>query len=174
MSNLRLLKKIVVSSSVNSVNLDNVFSEEYDKYIIKMNNVQTSSATYLHGRVIDFSGRSVGTGKYDYATGYCPSTGSAFTEERGVSEIEWESLGFQGAGADYYGSYDMTISNPADSTKYTFYQSHCVGIRNTPAIYLWKSVGVYKEFEPIGGLELFPRAGTLDGGVFHVYGIGRN
>ena len=174
MSNIRLLKKTIVSSSVNSVNLDNIFSEDFDKYIININNLHTSSATYLHGRVIDFSGRSANTAEYNYATLYSPSTSTSATEERGVNKTEWESLGYQGAGADYNGMYNITISNPADSTKYTFYQSHCVGVRSTPAVYLWKSVGMYSDFEAIGGLELFPRAGTLDGGVFHVYGVGRN
>jgi hypothetical protein len=174
MSNQRLLKKVEITSTVNSINIDDVFSEEYDKYIINMHSVTFSNGTYLHGRVIDTTGYSVNSSVYDYATGYCPSTGSVLTEERAQNVVEWESLGFGGAGSDYYMNIIMQITNPTDTTKYTFYESHCAGFRNTPAHYLWKSIGVFSQFDPIGGLELFPRTGTLTGGVFHVYGLARN
>ena len=170
MSNARLLEKVEVTSSVNSVNVLG-FTEEYDKYIVSLKNIETSNATYIHARVIDFADRSIPNGEYDYSTGYAPSSGSTWSFEGGTDKVEWESLGFQGSGSDYHGSITMQVFNPASSTSYTSYTSQCVGFRNSNIIYGWNSIGNFEALDPIKGIEFFPRAGTIDNAIIHVYGI---
>lgn len=170
MSRARLLKKVEVTSSVNSVNVL-AFTEEYDTYIVSLKNIELSSATYIHARVIDFADISIPNNKYDYFTEYGPSTGTTWTSESNTDAVEWESLSFQGAGSDYHGSITMHVFNPASSTSYTSYISQSVGFRNTPAVYGWNSIGNFEALDPIKGIEFFPRVGTIDNVIIHVYGI---
>jgi hypothetical protein len=67
-SNLRLINQTTVSSSTSSVNMENVFSSDFDNYQIIIDNATSSvNSIDVHIRFIDTNGNVIDDSNYDQA-----------------------------------------------------------------------------------------------------------
>tara|TARA_A100001388_G_scaffold232025_1_gene184536 strand:- start:298 stop:831 length:534 start_codon:yes stop_codon:yes gene_type:complete len=173
MSNLRLINETEITSAINTLNITDIFTDDFDIYVIEGIDIAMTNGggDYLFGRVINSSGSEI-TSNYDYASGYIPSSGSALTEERLTSRTEWESLNFIGAGTDDIGNITMYIFNPTNSSSYTFYLLQGSSFRTPNTInYMWKSIGVQKSTTSVTGIQFSAKTGNMDSGKFRTYGL---
>ena len=174
MSNLRLINETEITSTINTLNITDVFTDDFNIYVIEGIDIAMTNngGTYLYGRVINSSGSEI-TSNYDYASGYMPSSGTVLTEERLTSRTEWESLNFIGAGTDDIGNITMYIFNPTNSSAYTFYTLQGSSFRTPSTInYMWKGIGVQKSTTSVTGIQFSAKTGNMDGGKFQIYGLG--
>ena len=172
MSNLRLINETEITSTINTLNITDVFTDDFDIYVIEGIDIAMTNngGDYLYGRVIS-SGSEI-TSNYDYASGYMPSSGTVLTEERLTSRTEWESLNFIGAGTDDIGNITMYIFNPTNSSAYTFYTLQGSSFRTPSTInYMWKGIGVQKSTTSITGIQFSAKTGNMDSGKFRTYGL---
>jgi len=173
MSNLRLINETEITSTINTLNITDVFTDDFDIYVIEGMDIAMTNGggDYLYGRVINSSGSEI-TSNYDYASLYLPSSTSS-AEERLTSRTEWESISFIGNGTNDTGQITMYIFSPTNSSSYTFYISQTNSYRSaTPQMYLWKSVGVQKSIASVTGIQFSAKTGNMDNGKFRIYGLG--
>ena len=174
MSNLRYISTTEITSAVNTLNISDVFTDDFDIYVIEGTGITMTNGggDYLYGRVINSSGSEI-TSNYDYASQYLPSSTTTIAEERLTSRTEWESLNFIGAGTDDIGNITMYIFNPTNSSAYTFYTLQGSSFRTPSTInYMWKGIGVQKSTTSITGIQFSAKTGNMDGGKFEIYGLG--
>tara|TARA_R100000231_G_scaffold4219_3_gene7245 strand:- start:7450 stop:7983 length:534 start_codon:yes stop_codon:yes gene_type:complete len=173
MSNLRLINSTEITSAVNSVNITDVFTDDFDIYkVVGVDIAMTNGGgDYLYGRLINSSGNEI-TSDYDYVSGYINSGGSTMTKEFGSNKTEWESLNYIGAGTNDIGSITMYIFNPTDPQSYTFYILQGSSFRTPSTInYMWKGIGVLKNLGTIKGIQFSAKTGNMDSAKFRIYGI---
>ena len=173
MSNLRYLNTTEISAAVNSVNITDIFTDDYDIYVIQGTGITmtNSGGDYLFSKVIDSGGTALAS-NYSYASGYISSTGSSMAEERLDGRTEWESLNYIGAGTDDYGNITMYIYNPTNASSYTFYTLQGSSFRTPSTIaYMWKSIGSHESATDITGIQFSAKTANMDGGKFTVYGL---
>jgi len=172
MSNLRLINETEITSTINTLNITDVFTDDFDIYVIEATDIAMTNGggDYLFGRVINSSGSEI-TSNYDYASQYIPSS-SGVAEERLTSKTEWESISFIGNGTNDTGEMYMYIFNPTNSSSYTFYLSQTMSYRtSTPQSYTWRSIGVQKSTTSVTGIQFSAKTGNMDGGTFRTYGL---
>ena len=68
MSNLRLINETTTTAGVQSVNITNVFSSDFDIYVVMSSNLMAnnSTATGANMRLIHSNEKVIATGLYDY------------------------------------------------------------------------------------------------------------
>jgi len=172
MSNLRLINETEVTTTINTLNITDVFTDDFDIYVIEATDIAMTNGggDYLFGRVINSSGSEI-TSNYDYASLYLPSSTST-AEEKLTNRTEWESLTFIGNGTNDTGEMTMYIFNPTNSSSYTFYLSQTSSFRTaTPQMYFWKSIGVNKNTISVTGIQFSAKTGNMDSGKFRTYGL---
>ena len=173
MSNLRYISTTEITSAVNTLNITDVFTDDFDIYVIEGIDIAMTNGggDYLFGRVINSSGSEL-TSNYDYATGYIPSSSSTLTAETGSSKTEWESLNFIGAGTEDIGNITMYIFNPTNTSSFTFYSLQASSFRTPSTInYMWRSVGAHESTASITGIQFSAKTGNMDSGKFKIYGL---
>ena len=172
MSALRLINETEITTAVNTLNITDVFTDDFNIYFIKATDIAMANGggDYLFGRVINSSGSPINS-DYDYASQYVPSSTSVAVENLS-NRTEWESLSFIGNGANDTGEMTMYIFNPTNSSSYTFYISQTISYRvATPQSYTWKSIGVQKNTTSITGIQFSAKTGNMDSGKFTTYGL---
>lgn len=170
MSSLRLISETEITSTINTLNIYDVFTDDFDIYLIQGKEITMTSNDYLHGRVIN-SNNLEETSNYSYASKYIPSS-SSVAEERLASRTEWESFSFIGNGTNDSGEIAMYVFNPTNAASYTFYISQATSFRtSTPQIYHWKSIGSHESATSITGIQFSAKTGNMDGGKFRIYGL---
>lgn len=173
MSNLRNISKTEISSAVNFVNITDVFTDDFDIYVIEGTDIEMSNSggDYLFGRVLDSTGAEI-IENYDYATAYMPGSATAFTQERLDSRTEWESLAFVGDGTNDTINFKMYLFHPTNISHQTYYYLEASTHRNSSGIvYLWRSIGVQTDLLDIAGIQFSAKTGNMDTGKFEIYGI---
>ena len=168
-TNLQFIKSFEVTSSVSSLNCDNVFTDKYDVYKIVATDLETAGNTaYANLRLIDSSGNVEALG-YDYAYLSLKDEAS-FGEVRAVSATFWQEffgnpdLAPQGSGTVGY------IFNPFASS-YTFCKWQSFHSQGSPER-MYKSIGVHKYSESMRGFQLQESLGNnRTAGKISVYGI---
>jgi len=172
--NLEFINSTTVSSGVTTVDVDNVFSADYDVYFVQFVGIyqSTNVSNGIEGlRLIDNAGSVITASEYGYANLNMPS-GSAFAENRFATR----DFIFFGMYADQVsdgnGNASMYIYNPYDSSSYTFIQSQAAGQTSTD-MYGGKTIGVHQVAETIRGLQLYESnvSNTFGGGQINVYGL---
>jgi len=172
--NLEFINSTTVSSGVTTVNVDNVFSADYDVYFVQFLGIyqSTNVDNGIEGlRLIDNAGSVITTSEYGYANLTMPS-GSAFAENKFATR----DFIFFGMYADQLSdgqaNASMYIYNPYDSSSYTFIQSFAAG-KNSSDFYGGKTIGVHQVAETIRGFQLYESDGTrtFGGGTINVYGV---
>jgi hypothetical protein len=173
MSNLRFIKEVTPTSGVHSLELTDVFTDDFDVYKISSSGLfsDSTTATACNLRFIS-AGGGVVTTNYDYAQ--LGMKGEAtFVQNRSTSESRVYNF-FSGLddNPDSQGGTGY-IFNPTNNNSYThaLYQSisHQNGNLRT-----YKGIGVLHTFSKVTGFQLEINESTADfdaGGVVKVYGL---
>ena len=173
-TNLRFLNKTLVSEGVTTVNVDNIFTSEYDVYFCQViglyHNVDVNNGT--EGiRFIDVGGSVISGSEYAYALLQCKDH-NTFAETRNNSDtrIFIGQIGDQLS--DGQSSVNFYIYNPANTNSYTYTHCQSSGI-NSSGGSSYKGIGVHKSQEIIRGFQLYESnsAREFGGGVINVYGV---
>ena len=175
-TNLEFINSTSITAGVTTVNVDNVFSANYDVYYCNIigffHDVDISNG--VEGlRLIDSSGSVISASEYDYATLNLKSY-TTFTETRNTSDTRiWIGLlsdQLSDSGGANVGFY---IFNPYDSSSYTFVTSQASGRNSGESLAGFKGIGVHKSAETIRGFQLYESnsARTFGGGTINVYGV---
>ena len=171
-TNLEFIKS-ASGSSVNTLDIDDCFSDKYDVYKLVIAKLALATAGYQRLRVID-SGGVDSTANYDGAFLEMIS-GSAFVEGRSTGSTEISYFGYGGSASSNLGGNVLYVYNPYDSSSYTFFQWQSTQYENTNN---WgrgtKGIGVHKVAEQITGINMFPQTGNYDNITINVYGLASN
>jgi len=169
MSNLRLINKTTVTSSVSSVDVTNVFSADFDIYKIVFSGISTagSTATPLNCRLINSSGSIITASQYDYAIQILKGD-TAFSETRVTNWDSW---------SNFFGNPDdppetvggvAYIINPFLSTRYTM-ALHEVAVETNR---WYKGIQTLTELSSATGFRAFEQnTRPINSGVFYTYGL---
>ena len=175
-TNLEFINTTSVSAGVTTVNVDNVFSADYDVYYCNIiglyHNLNVSNG--VEGiRFIDSSGSVISASEYDYAnyigasaTGWGDTTRATNSNYLNMNIFTDQLSDSGGANLGFY------VFNPYDSSSYTFTTSQMAG-KNSADFYAGKYIGVHKVAETIRGFQLYESNGarTFGGGQINVYGV---
>ena len=159
MSNLRLINETNVSSFVNTVNITNIFSADFDIYKIVVSDTEPSGVpstdtVSLYTRFINASGSVISASNYDRAN-LLMKAESTFDNDR----LTNQSFLY---GRDYIGNYTSSgsvtyIFNPYSSSSYTFMLGQGSGgydIGNN-RYRANKQIGVLKQTASMTGINLY-------------------
>ena len=172
MSALRLIKQIEVTNGVSTVNIDNVFSADFDIYKITSHSVSsTASISDVLVRLINSSGSAITSSVYDWA--YLRSQyGGTQSESRSTNNNHTRLYGVSYDNPE--GTSGMGyIFNPYSSSSYTFFtaQNHSIW-NNENSLEQRKYIAVNKSFVSCTGLQLYLVSGAFGTGtVFRIYGL---
>tara|TARA_Y100000361_G_scaffold56091_1_gene48949 strand:+ start:2011 stop:2544 length:534 start_codon:yes stop_codon:yes gene_type:complete len=173
MSNLRLINETTTTAGVQTVNITDVFSSDFDIYKIvgAVNLANNSTATGFNLRLINSSGTVISSG-YEYAQ-LALKGETSFNENRGGSETRfWNVFGALDDSGQSAGNVAY-VFNPFSSSSYTF----CLWSSSS------KPSGNYRMYKGIGNLyqlssitgfqaELNESAGEFaSGGKIRTYGL---
>ena len=172
-SSLELVKSQSLSGSVANVSVTDVFSADYDVYIITMNNFSTASSTATETslRFINSSG-SVISSDYAYADMYMPADtaySNVVSSAVSTTEIRY-AMGTiddspQGGSAVHY------IFNPFSTSSYTFNSNQSVSFYSNPRFLTNKGIGILKSTASITGFQILFEVSNANAGTISVYGV---
>jgi hypothetical protein len=176
MSNLRLINETNVSSAVNTVNITDIFSAEFDIYKIVVSDTEPSGVTStdvnnLRTRFINSSGTVVSASSYDNANVLMKAEASFDNDKftNGTSFYGRDNIG------NYTSSGSVTyIFNPFSSSSYTFMIGQGSGGYDTGnnRFRANKQIGVLKQTASITGLNFFSSNSSYSfKGLFRTYGL---
>ena len=151
--NLEFIKSEIVSSSVTTVTIDNVFSDKYSSYMFVTSKSNTVGTSATGSSVRAITGGSADTGSnYDYA-GLDLKAETSFGQGRNTNQTSMIYL-FPDADADpESGGTVFYVHNPYDSSSYTFFQSQTV--QNINGVHRGrKAIQVYKQANTVTGIEV--------------------
>lgn len=176
MSNLRLIKKIEVISGVATLNIEDVFTNDFDIYQIEFTNIHQSTnvSNGIEGlRFINSSGSVISASEYAYANLNMVS-GSTFEDNLFSSRDFLFFNLYSDQQSDGQANATVYIFKPKD-LGYTFMLSQATGI-NSAGHYFGKTNGVHKKNTSITGIQLYESdsARTFGGGIVKVYGLAVN
>lgn len=176
MSNLRLINETNVSSFVSSVNINNVFSADFDSYKIVVsdtepNSVPATDLINLRTRFINSSGTVVSASSYDNANFLMKAEGS-FDNDKFTS-------GTSLYGRDNIGNYTSSgsvsyILTPFSSTRKTFMIGEGSGGYDTGnnRFRFNKQIGVLTSTSSITGINFFSSNASYSfKALIRIYGI---
>jgi len=172
MSNLRLINKTEITSSVSTFSITDMFSADFDIYKVTATNLSTSgsSPTRVDGRLINASGSIITASNYDRAE-LSMHTHTTFQELRSTNaNIMYDYLPATDLSPET-SSGVIYFFNPFSSSSYTFMLlqgfSSIGGQHRTS-----KAIFVLKQTSSMTGLNL--TSGTGDNfltGTFRTYGL---
>lgn len=170
-TNLQFIKSVSGASSSSSLSITNVFSAQYDVYLITYKCVtDTSSPKGVNLRLINSSDTIITNSNYDYAS-LQMNAHTTFTQYQNTNQtsftamLHYADLPPEGA----YGKFELF--NPFSSSSYTFMTQQGAGAHNgIEAGY--KGIGVLTETTSCTGFNVSLSSTELDVGTeFNVYGI---
>ena len=171
-TNLEFIHQENIYSSTSSTSVDNVFTSDYEVYIIVCTNFSTvgTSGSFLGVRFIDNSGSVVTGAEYDWADLELTSnTGFSNDKDEGATFMRLQG-GFdqkpETTGAVIY------VYNPNDSGSYTYITTQSAGITGGYSRG-GKGIGVHKTAETIRGFAIIETVTSrpYDSGRISVYGV---
>lgn len=165
MSNIRLINETTFSS-VNTVNVTDVFSADFDIYKITYDD----GGQYGFLRFINSSGSVMSDASYDTAR-HNLILNNTFTETRAVSDTNGIYAFTESSSADGGGNV-LYVFNPFLSSSYTFVIAQTVDIQTGTNHRIARGIGVHKNASSMGGFQLNGNAGV--DGTLRTYGIRRD
>ena len=169
-SNLEFIGKFEVTGTVQTLDCDNVFSDAYKSYFIKVSLKESSSGNdqWIRIRLIDNSGSVISDSEYDYAQYVMPSNTGFYDTNRAENQdnITYSGIGYvdgPGQGGEMY------IHNPADSASYTFMTASS-STTVTGHQYTVKGIAFHEVAETIRGIRFYSTAYFGSGSV-SIYGV---
>tara|TARA_B000000532_G_scaffold231632_1_gene213728 strand:+ start:278 stop:805 length:528 start_codon:yes stop_codon:yes gene_type:complete len=171
---LKLIDQTTISSAVDSVNIDNVFSSTYNLYKIvfqELRTASTSSPTYGNFRFIDNSGSVNSSTVYDYAL-QSLKTDSNDGEVRSTGNTSWGEF-FSTIDGSPQGSAGFAyIYNPYSTSTYKYCTWQTVHEQSNSVTRSYRAAGVYRETGAQRGFQIV-RGLTpqITGGIITTYGV---
>ena len=151
------------------IDCDNVFSDNYDVYCIKLYALENTAGNnqWVRIRYIDNTGTVITASEYDYAQLTMPSN-AVFYENRATSQnnILYSGIGFTDDTGDNTIFY---VYNPYNSSSYTFQMgqsSFMVG----SVVYGAKGISVHKSAETIRGIRFYTDPAAMGAWNISFYG----
>lgn len=172
MSNLRLINETTTQAGVQTVNITDVFSDDFQIYKIVGANMLGNNATASGNnmRFINSSGAVITSG-YSYAQQV--SKGEASASENRGSEVRlfnfFNSIDDSGASPSNVGY----VFNPTDSSSFTFAMWQSIG-RPSNNLRMYKGIGVYPQLASITGFQVELNESASEfagGGTILTYGL---
>lgn len=173
-SNLRLIDQTTVSSSVSVVNVENVFSADFDVYQIVAHGFSTASTTATESflRYINSNG-SVVTADYDFACWYMKAEGSYSkinSSNTGESTKIHYAVGTPDQAPDV-GNGLLNIFNPFNSSAYTYNTGQQSSYYSNPRYLSTIGVGRLKQTASITGFQFSFPSSNVSSGTIKTYGL---
>ena len=150
--NLRKIKTQTMTDNVQTVNVTDVFSSEYDVYLIRGSNMigKNSTATGLNLRFINASD-SVITSGYTYAQ-HGLKGNTSFSKGQGTGEVRiWNVFGGLDDGGQSAGNIAF-IFNPFQS-RYTYTVSQSTS-QPSGNYRMYKGIGLYPQTTSLTGIQV--------------------
>jgi len=170
--NLEFIHKETISTTTSSVNIDNIFSADYDVYKITMYGITTlgTLATVLALRFIDSGGSVISGAEYDFAS-LRMDNNTTYTEDKAIATTSIQYIATLDQNAETVGAVTY-IFNPYDSSSYSFLLNQSSGaysgiMRGS------KTIGVHKVAETVRGINIIDLNGSrpLEEGYIVIYGV---
>jgi hypothetical protein len=174
-TNLEFINETVITSGSQNVNVDNVFSDKYKAYVVELVGIfmSTDVSNDFEGiRFIDNSGSVVTGNEYCYA-GLAMYAGSSFGEVRSTSDGKIRLFSVADQLSDGQTGGTLLISNPNDSSSFTYLLSQTYGFNTSDNHAGGKFIGVHKTAETIRGFQFHESntARKFGGGKILTYGV---
>ena len=170
-TNLQFIKNLTPTGSSSSLSVTDVFSAQYDVYLVTYNiTTDSGSPKDVHLRLINSSDTIVTNANYDFAYLQMNTSGS-FTETGLINQDK--VTGMLGA-TDFppegvAGKFE--VYNPFSSSSYTFISQQASNSHNG-ARAGWKGIAVLKETTSITGLNMFlSSTNPTNESYINVYGV---
>lgn len=160
---LELINKTTFSS-VSTVNVDNVFSADYDVYQITLD----TGGQYGLLKFLDSSGTLTTDSAYDTAR-LNLKTNTTYSETRVQNQSAGMYAFSESSGSGAGGGNVLYVFNPFSSSSYTFVTAQTVDINNTVAFRIAKTIGAYKNTQSLRGFSLQALASVS--GTLVTYGV---
>lgn len=171
--NLEFINSFEVTSTVQSLDCDNVFSADYDVYYLTVALKESSAGNdqWIRIRLIDNAGSVITASEYDYAQLVMPANASFYDTNRatGQAQILYGGIGYTDDTGNGGGLY---VYNPNDSSSYTFLQA-AAGSTIGNVLLGTKGISVHKSAETIRGIN-FHTTAFWGSGTVRVYGLASN
>ena len=173
MSALRLINETTFTG-VSSVNIENVFSADFDIYKLSLNISKTSSGVVsIEHRLINSSGNHVAASNYDF-TNLKVDSGAAFTQsDKTENGNDIRGLGQTGTDVNTHASNAVAYYfNPFSSSTYTFLtmQSSYFADASPDRYFGYKGIAVLKQTASMTGINIFSTSGNY-AGTARIYGL---
>ena len=167
MSNLRLINETTVTSGVATVNIEDVFSADFDIYKISYTGT-SASALSVELRLINSSGSVITASNYDNAH-LSMTSHTAFFESKGTNQAFMDNFfainnNNDGSGVGY-------LFNPFSSSSYTFGLFQNDSHNTTPHLWSGKGISVLKQTASMTGFQLYPNSANLNSAKIRTYGL---
>ena len=150
MSNLRLLNE-TSATSVSSVDVTDVFSEDFDIYKITGVGNFTTGNGKIYARFINSSGSVITSSNYDWAV-LSMESGSSFNSIKDTNDSSLNRIVYSNNGADF--GFTTYIFNPFSSNSYSFGLWQSEGVPSGGGLSI-KGIGVLKQTASMTGIQLF-------------------
>jgi len=173
MSNLRLINETSVSSSVANVQVQDVFSSDFDIYKIVISNTDlttSGSNAQIIMRFINASGSLVKDTDYDFAYQNIKPFAS-FTEAQNTNQSAIDGLIWLGEDSADSGGVVVYVFNPYTSGSYTFSLFQSFSALTTDNGYGTKGIGMLEHIYSMSGFQLLVSTGTIDVMTIKTYGL---
>tara|TARA_X000001388_G_C2173579_1_gene100755 strand:- start:14 stop:529 length:516 start_codon:yes stop_codon:yes gene_type:complete len=167
MSNLRLINETTVSSGVATVNIEDVFSADFDIYKISYTGT-SASAVSVELRLINSSGSVITASNYNNAH-LSMTSHTAFAESRGTNQAFMDN--FFAINSNNDGSSVGYLFNPFSSSSYTFGIFQGDSHNTTPQLWSAKGISVLKQLSSCTGFQVFPNSANLNSAKIRTYGL---
>ena len=174
MSALRLINETTITSGVSQVNIQDVFSADFDIYKMTFDVEKYSGgAISVEHRLINASGSVVTASNYDFANLKLNSNGSFAENDSAVNGNDIRGLGQVGSDVDTHSDGAVAYYfNPYSSSSYTFLtMQSSFFVDSTPDRYFgYKGIAVLKQTASMSGINIFS-TGVNYTGTARVYGL---
>ena len=175
MSNLRLIKQTTTGSGVATINIEDVFSADFDIYKVTMHNtsydVTNTDVIAMKARFIDSGGSIISASNYDSANMHMKA-------ETTKDEDKFQNGAYSYSGA-IIGNYENGggvhwIYNPFSSSAYTFMTFEGAGGYDSSSnkTRSQKGIGVLKQAASMTGINFYSSTATNTfTATINVYGL---
>jgi len=167
MSNLRLINETTVSSSVSSITVTDLFTDDFDIYKLTIT-AEGVSTTGANLRFVNSAGSIVTASQYDRAM-LINRANASFAETKNTNENTFTYFGGvydpEGGNMVYY------IFNPANISSYTFIMSEGSSTDGGNGR-AYKQIGVLTELSSINGVHFIFNDDNVDVANIKTYGLG--
>ena len=171
MSNLRLINETTVGTDVFSINVEDVFSTDFDIYQITCLNFSNSSgAQNTAFRLINSSGSVITSSEYDWAYERFNDY-TTFGENRGDNETDWND--FIGKNDSVSGECQNSVAyifNPYSSDRFTYALFSSANAVNDQSQGM-KGVACLTEVTSVTGFQIIFDSYASNNGKIRTYGL---